>query len=384
MAELTISSHIYDAIEQDIKDKKTCSIFQGGSRSGKTYNILLWIIFVYCMRNKNKIVHIYRAQLKNCKDTVMHDFFQIIQGCGIYKAKDHKKGDCIYNLFDNQVKFCGADDTEKLKSASRDLLFFCEVTSTNYLTWAMLAIRTKGHKIVDFNPSIGDEHWIVTKLQADPTTSTHISTYLDNYQNLPISQIEELEKLKANSTLWKIYGQGMRAIAEGLVFSNCYHIDILPQDYDFRCFGLDYGETHDPTTLVEVRAKDDCIYFKEHFYKTRMEVNEIIKLCQHYAKDNYIFADHALFINTELVKAGLRVMKARKPKIQERIKLMQTKKIYITDDSENAWKEQRNYCYPEDSNGQLQQNPIDAYNHFWDAGSYAYISWLNMSGKLSF
>jgi hypothetical protein len=33
---------------------------QGGTRSGKTYNILLWIIFSYCEKNTGKIVTICR------------------------------------------------------------------------------------------------------------------------------------------------------------------------------------------------------------------------------------------------------------------------------------------------------------------------------------
>ena len=35
---------------------KRITIEQGGTRSGKTYNILIWLIFDYCANNKGKIV----------------------------------------------------------------------------------------------------------------------------------------------------------------------------------------------------------------------------------------------------------------------------------------------------------------------------------------
>ena len=64
-------------------DKKIV-VEQGGTRSGKTYNILLWIIFDYCNRNTDKTITICRKTFPAVRGTVMRDFFDIIKGYGIY------------------------------------------------------------------------------------------------------------------------------------------------------------------------------------------------------------------------------------------------------------------------------------------------------------
>ena len=60
---------------------------QGGTRSGKTYNILLWIIFEYCTNNNNKIITICRKSFPSLRATVMRDFMSIVQKHNIYHEK---------------------------------------------------------------------------------------------------------------------------------------------------------------------------------------------------------------------------------------------------------------------------------------------------------
>ena len=44
---------VFELLEKNTS-KITC--LQGGSRSGKTYNTLLWIIFSYCNKNTGKVI----------------------------------------------------------------------------------------------------------------------------------------------------------------------------------------------------------------------------------------------------------------------------------------------------------------------------------------
>ena len=60
------------------KSQKKIVIEQGGSRSGKTYNILIWIIFGYCLREKNKVVSICRKTFPALRTSAMRDFFEIL------------------------------------------------------------------------------------------------------------------------------------------------------------------------------------------------------------------------------------------------------------------------------------------------------------------
>ena len=61
-----------------LQSDKKIIMEQGGTRSGKTYNILLWIIFDYCNNNTNKIIKICRKSYLELSATVMRDFLDII------------------------------------------------------------------------------------------------------------------------------------------------------------------------------------------------------------------------------------------------------------------------------------------------------------------
>ena len=71
--------------------------------------------------------------------------------------------------------------------------------------------------IIDYNPSFTDDHWLCT-LNKEPKTYHFITTYKDN-PFLEQKVIDEIESLKdKNSSLWRIYGLGLQAMVEGLIF----------------------------------------------------------------------------------------------------------------------------------------------------------------------
>ena len=64
---------------------------QGGARSGKTYNILLWIITVFCNQNSGKVVTVCRKTFPALRATVMRDFIDILKKHNIYNPDMHNK-----------------------------------------------------------------------------------------------------------------------------------------------------------------------------------------------------------------------------------------------------------------------------------------------------
>ena len=78
---------------------------QGGTRSGKTYNILLWIIFDYCARHEGKTITICRKTFPSLRATVMRDFLDILKKHNIYSEADHNKSNSEYNLKNNLIEF---------------------------------------------------------------------------------------------------------------------------------------------------------------------------------------------------------------------------------------------------------------------------------------
>ena len=95
-------------------DKKII-VEQGGTRSGKTYNILLWIIFKYCINNNEKVITVCRKSFPSLRATVMRDFMSILQSYNIYREQDHNKSNSEYNLYNNLVEFISLDQPQKSK-----------------------------------------------------------------------------------------------------------------------------------------------------------------------------------------------------------------------------------------------------------------------------
>ena len=70
---------------------KRITIEQGGSRSGKTYNILMWLIFSYSNKNSGKTITICRKTYPALRASSMRDFFDILKKYDLYKESNHNK-----------------------------------------------------------------------------------------------------------------------------------------------------------------------------------------------------------------------------------------------------------------------------------------------------
>ena len=143
-------------------DKKIV-VEQGGTRSGKTYNILLWVIFNYCANNNDKIITICRKSFPSLRATVMSDFMAILQKYKCYSEQYHNKSNSEYHLFGNLVEFISLDQPQKIRGRKRDLLFVNEGNELYFEDMQQLLFRTQDRVILDFNPS-DEYHWIYDKL----------------------------------------------------------------------------------------------------------------------------------------------------------------------------------------------------------------------------
>ena len=359
-------------------DKKIV-VEQGGTRSGKTYNILLWIIFEYCTRNDNKIVTICRKSFPSLRATVMRDFMSILQGQNLYKEKYHNKSNSEYHLFGNLVEFISLDQPQKIRGRKRDLLFVNEGNELFYEDMQQLLFRTQDRIILDFNPS-DEYHWIYDKLITRDDCVFYKTTYLDN-PFIEKSIIDEIERLKdTDEQYWQIYGLGERASSRSTIF-NYIEVNQIPIEANLVAYGMDFGYTNDPTTLVSVYTLDYNLYVKEHLYRTQMTTQDInVFLRDEELSSNPIYADSAEpRLIEELRRMGHNVFSSVKGKnsINAGIDLLKRYKIHILATSTNAISEFRNYKWIEDKNGMLTNVPEDKHNHIIDPTRYATYSILS-------
>jgi phage terminase large subunit len=355
------------------KSQKKIIIEQGGSRSGKTYNILIWIIFGYCLRNKNKVVSICRKTFPALRTSAMRDFFEILKNNELYSEEDHNKTSHEYKINGNLVEFISLDSPQKVRGRKRDLLFINEANELFWEDWNQLVFRTVGRIILDYNPS--DEfHWIYDKVKVREDADFYKTTYKDN-KFLEESIVKEIERLQyTDENYWRIYGLGEIGQSKATIFQ-FREIEKIPDNAKFVSYGMDFGYTNDPTCISKIYLHDTNLYAEELLYRTGMTNrdihNELLSLGV--GRRDEIYADSAEPKTIdELYRYGWNIKPSTKGRDSVNIGIDMLKRytIHITKKSQNAIKEFRNYKWKEDKNGNILNTPEDKFNHFTDSLRY--------------
>jgi len=369
------TTKVFKKVDKSIRDGFTTISAQGSSRSGKTYNILIWLI-IYSLKNNNTRISIVRKTLPSIRGSVLIDFKDILIDLGLYDARQYNKSEFTYRFLNGSwVEFFSADNEQKLRGRKRDILYVNEANELSFLEMEQLRMRTSKLIIMDYNPSFSDEHWIC-EANKDAETFHFITTYKDN-PFLSRRIINELESLQnKNKSLWQIYGLGMQAVIEGLIFKNVDEVAEIPSYVKHRFCGVDYGFTNDPTAIVEVGIAGNDVYIDEVAYRTEMLPRDIIDAFRPYRhlKIDSESADPRLV--KEIHRAGFNIHSVVKGSgsIISGISKMLEYNIHVTKKSYNVMKEFKNYTYAQDREGKWLNQPIDAYNHAIDASRYVFMS----------
>ena len=370
------TTKIYAEIQSAIDSGFTTVSLQGSSRSSKTFNTLIWLI-MYCLSHPYIRLSIVRATLPAIKGSVFIDFKEILMRMLIYDEKNLNKSDFTYHFPNGSwVEFFSTDSEQKLRGRKRDVLFVNEANELSYLEWQQLKMRTTRFAIMDYNPSFSDDHWICGVNQ-DCRTYHFVSTYKDN-PFLEQAIIDEIEGLRTkNQTLWQVYGLGLQAVIEGLIFKNVETISEIPVNVKRRWVGMDFGFTNDPTAIVEVAVQDNDLYIDERAYATQMLSNDIIRVLKSECERMKIISESAdPRLIQEIYRAGINIHPVQKfsGSIEAGITKMLEFKIHITARSCNVLKEFKNYTYKQDKEGKWLNEPIDCYNHAIDAVRYVIMN----------
>ncbi len=358
-------------------DKKIV-VEQGGTRSGKTYNILLWIIFYYCGENVGKTITIARKTFPAVRSSVMRDFLDILKGSDLYREENHNKSNSEYILNGNLVEFISMDQPQKIRGRKRDLAFLNEANELTFEDWQQIVFRTNGRIILDYNPS-DTFHWIYDIVIPRDDADFYQTTYLDN-PFLDQTIVDEIERLKqTDEHYWRVYGLGERGTNRAQVFQFTT-IQQIPVTAKFLSFGLDFGFTNDPSALVGCYQEGDNLYFQELLYSTNLTNQDLNREFQKLDIGRYdeIFGDSSEPKSIEeLHRMGWNIKPTQKgaDSVNAGIDMLKRYKIHIL--GSNLMKEMENYKWLEDKNGNLLNKPEDKYNHLIDALRYGVYNKLS-------
>jgi PBSX family phage terminase large subunit len=353
--------------------KQRVTLLQGSTRSGKSYAVCYYIIWL-CENYKGLEIDITRDTFTALKATIWKDFEDILKACNLYNDKYHNKTDHIYALNGNLISYYGADNPDKIHGRARDILIVNEAHQFPIEVIDQLFPRTRQRIICDYNPALGLEHWLDPYIDKYPPL---ITTYKDN-PYLTASQIEDIESRKNNPYWWQVYGSGQRANREGAIFTNW-----ITGEFDTSlpyCYGQDYGFSIDPTTLVKVAVdkKLKKIYVDECYYERKqlgtddiasINKSRIAKLSDLIVADDHGQQNRLVY---DLARTGLNIKGSSNYTRGATALITQIidYQIIVTPNSTNIRKELSNYCWNDKKAG----IPIDDYNHSIDALIYAYAS----------
>ncbi len=348
--------------------KQRATLLQGGTRSGKTFSTIYYIIWL-CRKHSGMEIDICRSTYTALKSTVWKDFKDILMKHNMYDQRLHNKTDKIYILNGNYISYYGADDPQKIHGRKRDILWLNEANQLEEETVNQLFVRTNQKVIMDYNPALELDHWLDKYIDKFPPCKT---TYKDN-PYLTEAQVNEIESKKNNQYWWSVYGCGERARPVGAIFNN-WSEGAFDESLSY-CYGQDYGFSVDPTTLIKVAVneKKKKIHVKECLHTTNaLGTDELFSTNKRLIDkpSDLIVADAAEDrLIHDLRQKGLNIIPCKKGagSVVAGITALQDYEIIVTPESVNVKKELNNYCWNDKKSG----IPIDNWNHTIDPLRYA-------------
>jgi phage terminase large subunit len=362
------------AIRKILRLRNRIKIIQGGTSAGKTFGILPILISKAAKRPLMEI-SVVAESIPHLRRGALKDFLSMMKSGFRYVDKRFNKSLLRYD-FDNgsYIEFFSADDSSKLRGARRDILYINECNNIEFEAYNELAIRTKREIYLDFNPA--NEFWVHTELKNEPDTDFVVLTYKDN-EALDKGIVREIEKNRLKgltssywANWWNVYGLGEMGSLQGVVFSNWKQIDTIPTEARLLGYGVDFGYTADPTSIVEVYTYNGQRILNEICYQTGLVNTEIAKKLQ---KNIIAYADSAEPKSIEEIKRTGQLIKGVTKGLDSvnfGIQIMQSQEYLVTSQSTNLIKELRSYCWDKDRSGKQINKPIANYNHAIDAVRY--------------
>jgi phage terminase large subunit len=350
--------------------------------------LAIWLITGRIRDNqeiKKGVASVVRKTLPALKATALKDFEEILQSLGFWNSIKQNKTNKTYTFRGRTLEFFSVDDQQKVRGRKRQILFCNEANELQFKTdFFQLLIRTTDLIILDLNPS-NPYVWVNTELEQKRAfevgdVDTIISTYRDN-PFLSESLKREIEGI-TDKQLRKVYVYGQYGVIKGLIYPDIKIVDAMPTNLKKRAVGLDFGYTNATTCAVMCGVQGDYFFIEELIYERGLQNHHIASMLP---KNIEIYCDSAEPKSIQdLRDYGLWAKPARKGKdsILNGIGLLKKYNLCLTARSVNGLKEQKQYKYKLDANGDHTNQPIDNFNHFWDAVRYYGLMKLKQSGSI--
>jgi len=365
------------------------AIIQGGQGAGKTIAILMLLVSL-CYRHKKEVT-ICSSELSKLKGTAILDFLKILKDYNIYSLSNWNKSEMIYR-FDNGsfIEFIGLDKTDVGKGRRRDYVFINETNKVNIQSFTDITARAK-KVICDFNP---DAYFYLHDLKTD---KNFISLTFKDNNFLPEKEVNNILEyynrgyfpdgtIKNNywANKWKVYGLGEIGSLDGVIFNNWQTIKTIPTDARLLGYGLDFGYSNDPTSIIEVYTYNGQRILNEICYQKELTNSQIAKLIPTKMPVYCDSAEPKSIVELKRLGVNSRPVTKGSDSINFGIQIIQEQNYLVTENSRNLITELQRYTWKTDKKtGEKLNQPIEDYNHAIDAFRYHEMETLGMKRNRS-
>jgi len=363
-------------------------IVKGGTSASKTISILCLLID-YAITNDGKEISVVSESIPHLRRGALKDFLGILKGLNRYKDSQFNKSTLKY-IFTNgsYIEFFSTDQPDKLRGARRTDLYINECNNVPFDAYTQLAVRTSGTVWLDYNPS--NLFWVDKELIGKEDTDYITLTYKDN-DALPESIVKEIEKAREKAKTstywanwWRVYGLGETGSLEGVCIPDWKEIDNIPQESRLLAYGMDFGYSVDPTTLIALFKWNDAYIYDEVLYKKGMLNRDISRyLTQLDIKENIVADSAEPKSIAELQGYGHSIYGVSKGRdsVVYGLNLINQNEIYVTARSKNLKRELAGYVWAKDKEGNTLQKPTGEHPDCIDAARYVLTDQLENPNK---
>ena len=358
-------------------------VVRGGTSAGKTICILL-ILIDYAIKNEGKEISVVSESIPHLRRGSLKDFLSILKGLNRYKEDQFNRSTLKYTFTNNSyIEFFSTDQPDKLRGARRTDLYINECNNVPFDAYNQLSVRTSGNIWLDYNPS--SLFWVDKEIIGQPDTDYITLTYKDN-EVLPQSIVDEIEKAREKGKTstywlnwWNVYGLGKIGSLEGVCIPDWKEIDTIPNEARLLGYGLDFGYSVDPSTLIALYKWNEAYIYDEVLYKKGMLNRDISRFLKDNSITTHLWADSAEPKSINEIRAyGHKISGVTKGRdsVVYGINLINQNEIYVTSRSKNLIKELQGYVWAKDKEGNNIQKPTGSHPDCIDACRYALMMQL--------
>jgi len=209
----------------------------------------------------------------NLKDGAISDFEFIFKEWGLNFYDYYNKQDKICYWGNSKIHFRYVDNNkpDKGKGPRWDILYINEGNRVGWEAVKHYIARSK-EVFVDFNPDY--EFWAHSELEPREDCEKIVVTYLDN-EMCPENEVRYIESRKDNEQWYRVYGLGLTGTYSDRRIYSFEMVDEVPATAKRVPSGMDFGQSPDPTCLVDVYVEGVNLYMDQRFSQNNLMPEKI-------------------------------------------------------------------------------------------------------------